>query len=417
VRDPAPPEKLLQVGTRRALILAPYFAEAEPTAVDALLRDATCPLFTVDTYEGVAASAERFKHLEDYGIILIASHGDTLFDGVGAAYLPEWDWNSSGAQTVVLTGTTLTLQSRPAYERDLRLGRMAVFPDGVAGVLPNFVTRYSIRLPGSLVYVGSCRSSASQTLASALFERGAVTYVGYDGYVDTAFAGQVGTDLFANLIAGETTSESITPGLDDGGEPPSSLVALGHTDTSLTADPVVNGSFEITSGFEASVTGFTVTGDGRIVGSLGATLPTEGRRMALVSTGLGQTTTSGTFAQPVCIPPVPPGKTKLVLYYDWNFFSEEFIEYCGSQFQDSFEVTFGGASLQSTKIDDLCGIVTPADVAFDKGDVYKTGWITQAVDVTAYAGITGDLKFGAKDVGDSIYDSAILVDNVRIVAE
>ena len=80
-------------------------------------------------------------------------------------------------------------------------------------------------------------------------------------------------------------------------------------------------------------------------------------------------------------------------------------------------MTFGETSLQSTKVDDICGIVTPADVSFDKGGVYKTGWITQAVDVTALAGTTGVLKFGAEDVGDSIYDSVILVDRVRIVAE
>jgi len=73
--------------------------------------------------------------------------------------------------------------------------------------------------------------------------------------------------------------------------------------------------------------------------------------------------------------------------------------------------------LQSTKVDDLCSGVTPADVSFDKGDVYKTGWITQAVDVTAFAGVTDVLRFGASDVGDSIYDSVILVDRVRVVAE
>lgn len=139
--------------------------------------------------------------------------------------------------------------------------------------------------------------------------------------------------------------------------------------------------------------------------------------MALVSTGLGLTKELGSFEQPVCLPPLPPGATKLTLYYDWNFFSEEFNEFCGSKYQDSFEVSFGPTSLQSTKIDDLCGSVVPADVAFDKGDVHMTGWISQAVDVTLLAGTTGLLKFGAEDKGDSIYDSVILVDRVRVVAD
>jgi hypothetical protein len=139
--------------------------------------------------------------------------------------------------------------------------------------------------------------------------------------------------------------------------------------------------------------------------------------MALVSTGLGLTKASGSFAQSVCLPPLPPGATTLTLSWDWNFFSEEFIEYCGSEFQDSFEVTFGTTALQSDQIDDLCPIVFPDPIEFDKGDVYTTGWYTQAVDVTQFAGGTNTLKFAARDVGDSVFDSAILVDNVRLVAE
>jgi hypothetical protein len=109
------------------------------------------------------------------------------------------------------------------------------------------------------------------------------------------------------------------------------------------------------------------------------------------------------------------------LEYDWNFFSEEFLEYCGSQFQDFFQVSFGDDVLQATKIDDLCNdpgtTLTPADVAFDKGDVYMTGWRTQTVDVTAFAGTTATLTFAAGDVGDSIFDTVILVDDARIVIE
>ena len=410
------PGSILQVGTRRSLILAPYFADAEPLQVDAMLRASQCPQFEVTTYTGADAGAERFKNLEEYGVILVASHGDALFNDLGDAYRPEWEWSSQGAQPVVLTGTTLDEENLTEWERDLRLGRMAVFPGGRAAILPTFIERYSIRLPGSLVYMGSCRSAANPIMATALMERGAATYLGWDGYVSSAFAGSVGATLFTDLLQGKTVAEAFSP-VSDGGTPPATFALLGADDASLTADPVINGSFEVTSGFAASVTGFTVNGDARIVGELGATVPTDGTRMALVSTGLGLTKDLGSFEQPVCLPPLPPGATKLTLYYDWNFFSEEFLEFCGSVYQDSFEVTFGDTSLQSTKVDDICGIVTPSDVSFDKGGVYNTGWITQTVDVTALAGTTGVLRFGAEDVGDSIYDSVILVDRVRLVAE
>jgi hypothetical protein len=138
-----------------------------------MLRGLTCPQYDVETLVGKDAGADRFKNLEEYGLILIASHGDTLFEGIGDALRPEWSWKSNGGQAVVLTGTVLDSLNIRRWQRDLRLGRMAIFPGGTTGVLPTFFTQYSVRLPASIVYVGSCRSSANASLASALLERGA----------------------------------------------------------------------------------------------------------------------------------------------------------------------------------------------------------------------------------------------------
>jgi hypothetical protein len=318
----------------------------------------------------------------------------------------------------VLTGTRLSYLTLQRWEADLRLGRLAVMPGGMAAVLPSFITHYSVRLPGSLVYVGACNSTTNPTLSAAFRGLGATTVLGFDGYVASDFARDVSVDLFTQLVAGATVGEAFTPGQTDGGTPPATFTLVGSEQTSIATSVIVNQGFEFSSGFVASVAGFTVQGDGRVVGGLGTWLPTEGDKMALVSTGLGLTKASGSFAQPICLPPLPPGTTKLTLSWDWNFFSEEFIEYCGSEFQDSFEVTFGSTSLQSEQIDDLCPIVFEDPIEFDRGDVWTTGWKAQAVDVTQFAGTTGNvLRFAARDVGDSVYDSAILVDNLQLVAE
>jgi len=231
-----------------------------------------------------------------------------------------------------------------------------------------------------------------------------------------AVANPFDRELFENLLAGQSLADAFTPDQSDG---QAAFTLDGDPAMTLATGPIVNRSFEVQSGFLASVAGFTVAGDGRIIGNLGITTPTDGVRMALVSTGLGLTTQSGSFSQEVCLPPLPPGKTTMKIEYDWNFFSEEFLEYCGSQYQDFFQVSFGDTVLQSTKVDDLCneGGLIHDDVAFDKGDVYRTGWRTQSVDVTALAGTTATLAFAAGDVGDSIYDTVILVDNARIVTE
>ena len=200
-------------------LLAPFFSDAEPLQVDGMLRGLTCPQYDVETLVGKDAGADRFKNLEEYGLILIASHGDTLFEGIGDALRPEWNWKSSGGQTVVLTGTILDSITVRRWQRDLRLGRMAIFPGGVTGVLPTFFTQYSVRLPASIVYVGSCRSAANASLSSALLERGAGAYLGYDGYVESAFAGDMATSLFTNLLAGQPLSQAFTPGQQDAQDP------------------------------------------------------------------------------------------------------------------------------------------------------------------------------------------------------
>jgi hypothetical protein len=66
-------------------------------------------------------------------------------------------------------------------------------------------------------------------------------------------------------------------------------------------------------------------------------------------------------------------------------------------------------------IDDLCDSVSKVSIKFDQeeGDVFDTGWQQQDIDISSYAGKNISLQFYSTDVGDSIYDSAILIDNIR----
>jgi hypothetical protein len=406
----------IQVGTRRTLVLAPALGNSDVSQVGTTIAGVECPIFDVDEVTGSLAGAEAFQDLETYGLIVVDARGDALFSGIGDAYRPEWEWQSLGPQGVVVTGTTLGSGTLGTWERDLRLGRMAVMPGGQAAILPSFIVRYSIGLPGTLVYLGSANGAASG-LSAAFLSLGATTVLGWDGPVSPVSARTRALSVVGELLTGKTAGESFTPGQTDGGTPPATLTLAGSPQTGIATDVIVNGGFEFTSGFSASVTGFTVQGDGHVVGGLGTWGPTEGERMALVSTGLGLTTAVGSFEQSLCLPSLPPGASSLTLTFDWNFFSEEFLEYCGSQFQDSFEVTFGDTTLLSRAVDDLCDSVFPDAVDFDQGDVHATGWLTHAVDMTPFAGTTGALKFGAEDVGDSIFDTVILVDRLSLTAE
>jgi hypothetical protein len=81
-----------------------------------MLGTRQCPEFPVDAYAGSAAGAERLKGLENYGIVVIAAHGDALFGAIGAAYRPEWRWSTTGSQATVLTGTTLSRGTLATWE-------------------------------------------------------------------------------------------------------------------------------------------------------------------------------------------------------------------------------------------------------------------------------------------------------------
>ena len=57
--------------------------------------------------------------------------------------------------------------------------------------------------------------------------------------------------------------------------------------------------------------------------------------------------------------------------------------------------------------------VSPS-IVFDQGDVYMTGWQTSTFDLTPYKDSIITLILKATDVGDSRFDTAILLDDISI---
>ncbi len=90
------------------------------------------------------------------------------------------------------------------------------------------------------------------------------------------------------------------------------------------------------------------------------------------------------------------------------------MEWVGSQYQDYFEVTVNGNVLYYENVDALAGSVSYIAISFDQGDVYHTGWTSVTLDVSAYAGQSCAIKFKCGDVGDSIYDTAVLLDVIAL---
>jgi len=314
-------------------------------------------------------------------------------------------------------------------------GRLVIGAD-TYGILPAFLKRHALQpYPESIIYLGSCRSLWNGSLAVQLFGLGAQAVVGYSDYVTNQFAWDHGKAFFDDLIQeGKSVLQSIVT-LDVDATYGGKMRYLGKHKANAKDARLINPSWDT-----GKRTGWKAIGDGRVISRLGSTVPVGGKFMGVISTGLGFTTQTGLLEQPFC---VDQGASEMCFH--WKYYSEEFLEWCGSQYMDRFTATLSGKVAGKKKtvtmvdvwIDQLCPYdcggknpcqagspsckcgqqwkgLSQADVSFDQGGVYMTLWQTHCHDISAFSGKRVTLKFFTTDKGDSIYDTAVLVDDVTV---
>lgn len=371
---------------------------------DSLFMKPKCPKFTVTHLKDAECTVEKVKTFSQYGTIYISTHGGVT-DG----------------QVEFLTGEIATQDRKDDYIIELvinEIGLATVKGKSYFSIYPLFITLETGTFGKSLVFNSSCYSGNNQTMSDAFRNEGVLTYFGFSLSVGTGFAKTCATGVFDKMINQQKkTGEAFTPGLTDPDPPPAEFKMYGSVNARYVSD-FVNGDFET-----GSLQGWSREGDGRVISQLVFIDPSQGSYMGIISTGLGFTTSSGSISQGICI---PAGKTTLSFKY--NFLSEEFMKYCGDVFQDYFAVSIdsgdGSATLFSKRIDDLCEDVTQAaGIHFDQplpepGDttedgVWMTGWTTVTLDISAYAGKSVTITFACGDVGDSVWDTAVLLDEIK----
>lgn len=417
---------------------------------------------------------EDFKTLSNYGIIDLSTHGDNFYNGV----FTWWDDYFGGevkdgtrfynpfadaiSIVIILTGYAATDDNKTTYETDLQQHRMGVSRGGSLFITPSFITHYNGTFPNSIVFLGSCRSTYNNSMANAFINKGAGAVIGFTDYVNSKYCRDVGKNIFGGDVGstGTTTDDGVldlTPsavsvstavataitnfGADDSGasydnnnDDPAELTLVGEDDTNANASTIDNGGFE-----EGSATGWTSSGDYRVQAYVGSVGAQEGTYIGLISTGLGSVTVESgegegsALQQSFC---VPAGVSTIT--YDYDFISEEPMCYVGSAYDDTFQVELldsDGAevtgspgvleSVNSSTWSFLGGdyfyggdsYSTPQSCEESYSDgTYHTGWQTATIDVSAYAGAETPitLKFNVWDEGDSIWDSAIVIDDVTI---
>lgn len=353
------------------------------------------------------ANISSLKTITNYGLIILASHG------------LEGNWIATGER-----------YSGGCYKEELRQGEMSVL---VRGEWSNQQTKVSYlvnstwfennidsQFPNSIIINNSCSSLATDDFWNVFHSLGAETYYGYTGAVTNDYiVFQTGT-LLMNLVHSQQSVEEAFSYSYDSQYDGAFLGVRGTGNLALTEE-MLNG------GFEDTLAGWNVDGDARVVSKLGNIMPTEGDKMAIISTGIGYTKELGEISQKIYIP-----EDAKQLQFDWNFLSEEFLEYIGSRYDDPFRVCLTMKDDTSRTEVMLLNIdvnkiaedfdasvneegkltkVSP-DIVFDRGDVYMTGWQKSISNISEYAGRNVTLNFSVRDARDTIYTTVVLLDNI-----
>ena len=440
-----------EIKSNKAIIISPYIRHVPPdpngnfgdkdnyyTTWPTIKNSHSCKLFAAKeeiNNVNLAWSLDAFKNLSDYGYIHICTHGFPYRYNWLSGWQDEWGTSISAGWGDVGLYTGVRLQKNPdgtydktGYENDLKAHRLAIYTNGTLAIVSSFIKHYIKGLPNSLVALSACYSMYNSSMADAFRAAGAGAVIGFEAASLIHYSGAETKTVLEELYKDKTVKEAY----DIAKSTHSSLnIKFAGNENLILSGKLKN------AGFEAGVlTPWTKAGDGRVLTNLGYTKPTEGSLwksyMAVISTGLGYTTMTGAIDQSFCMP--ANAKT---LTFDWNFFSEEFKEYCGSRYQDSFSVKIyafepATGNIESEQllfdmaIDDLCGMVGQSDVHFDKSydgcepssgndcKVWNTGWKSESIDISSFADKSVNLRFFATDIGDSVYDSAILIDNIAI---
>jgi subtilisin family serine protease len=175
-------------------------------------------------------------------------------------------------------------------------------------------------------------------------------------------------------------------------------------------EAVFNGSFEISDLSEWLSIGSTSS-----ITSLGPLTPTDRKRMGYASTGPSGDFVNASLTQNFKI---QPGVTNLPLTFDYTFVTEEYPEWIGTIYNDALSITLitpsGNQQQLASETVNSSSFTSISGIDFPGGDntIGWTGWKTIHVNVPVTEG-SGTYKIYITDAGDDIYDSVILIDNIK----
>ena len=425
----APADMANIIQNKNVLIWSPFennFVEDMEPVLGPILKNSPVG-FNINYLKNEQCDVVSLCNLENYGVVIFDTHG--LLGNMLITRQKVEDLASLGKPEQYkdylyqyINGSYF-LVTMAYYREDLQKNLVETF----FAVTPNFFwEKIKKALPNTVIFNGSCESYMNTDFVDAFLVKGAKAYLGFSSGITVQTCNQKAAEFFTTLTGEDlkTTGEAYVADLNftetyKNKSWTTSYLFAGSDKMHFTLG-LINGDFEF-----GNLNGWNVDGDGRVITQLGFLKPTEGNYMGIISTGLGYTTAHGTIFQTFKV------AKETTLSFNWNYLSEEFLEYIGSQYQDYFIVSIVDEDgneeiLLSKSVDQIAAdfgaahgvqgnlIPVSPEIVFDRGDVYMTGWLTSTFDISKYQGKNVTLYFKSHDVGDSIYDTAILLDEITV---
>ena len=413
------------VGNNRAVVLS-SFASTNTNCVETYQTVAGMIRSKgFEVQETTSAKISDYHDIRQYGTIIINSHGQIY-----------------NQQPTICLEEIATKGNMIAYKKDIEAKNIAIIGGGVSDhageggrywILPNLIEFHhdttSKKLPNSLVYLGFC-SYVNASLSDAFLNSGAGAVIGYTGSVSFAYDKSMVLSLVNSLLTGNITSQALSDAITTNGEPDPQgistycrLAVNSNGNLRLITKGIVNGSFE----HQIPFFGWNSIGDARIITSLMELSPQDRSRMAIISTGLGSVNDSTSIlSQHINVASIPKS-----ISFKYNWVSEEPMEWVNRSYNDQFivELVLSNGSIYTILKEDIDTnpnkwIYIPS-INFPDGDntCYHTGWKTVIYNIgdipsDGYNSILNEgfeIRFTVFDVGDSLYDSAALLDDIKLI--
>lgn len=238
---------------------------------------------------------------------------------------------------------------------------------------------------------------------------------GANGYAVLTFTPTVGFNSGSSIVF--TLNEGVQ---DDGGN---NFYADNFT-LSYTTAANVTGNFDGNGSFENGANGVSFVGDGNILsGAQGCVSPSSGTHLGAITSGNKLVSGDNAIGEASSLMILGPIETDFnSLSFKYNFLSSEFQEYVGSEYDDSVLMTAvgpnGSRTVFLTSVNTVGISGNTECIGFpglpDDGDSYvgATGWINENIDVS-HIGSPAYVIFTVTDVADTIYSSALAIDEVN----